>query len=68
MDYSYSAIINSLRVHLDKINRAIRGLESLKSPAESIERRGRKAMGQEERKQVAERMKRYWARRRKRTK
>ena len=63
----YSAAINALRVELEKINHAIAQLESLVSQgtAQLPKRRGRKAMGEAERKQVSERMTRYWAKRRK---
>ena len=68
----YGAVIKALRSQMDQIDRAIAQLESLNSPDGSTagtvqfkSRRGRKSMSPEERKQVAERMKRYWAGRRK---
>lgn len=66
---NYSAIIQALRVYLSQIEHAIAELESLKS-AGGLQllpkRRGRKSMGEAERRDVSERMKRYWATRRKR--
>ena len=70
----YSAIIKALRVQMERIGRAIAELESLSSSdAQQLsdalqlqKRRGRKFMSAEERKAVAERMRRYWARRKKR--
>lgn len=63
----YGAVIKALRAQAEAIDRAIARLESLNSPdgAQPAKRRGRKFMGPDERKQVAERMKRYWAARRK---
>jgi hypothetical protein len=59
----YGAIIKGLRAQADQLDRAIAQLESLDSPdgQQPKRRRGRKSMAPEERKQVAERMKRYWA-------
>ena len=64
----YSAIIKALRARAEAIDHAITELESLNSadgstldPAQPPKRRGRKSMGEAERKEVAERMKRYWA-------
>jgi len=52
---------------MQQIDRAIANLEALNSPngAEPATRRGRKSMSPEEAQQVSERMKRYWAGRRK---
>ena len=71
----YGAIISALRVRVQQIQQAIAELESLDSlegtPAPWLEklkgplRRGRKSMGEAERQQVSERMKRYWTGRRK---
>ena len=63
-------MIKLLRAHKDQIDRAIAQLESLNSPdgIHLPKRRGRKFMGPEERKEVAERMRRYWAGRRKKRK
>jgi len=65
-------LIGQLRLRKERIDRAITAFENLqKTDGGSIEgvvknRRGRKSMGLEERRQVAERMKKYWASRRKR--
>jgi hypothetical protein len=63
----YAAIIKALRAQMQQIDRAIANLEALNSPngAEPAKRRGRKSMSPEEAQQVSERMKRYWAGRRK---
>jgi hypothetical protein len=68
----YGAAIKALRIELEKLDRAIAQRESLTSPDESTsgalqtpKRRGRKSMGAEERRRVAERMKRYWAKQKK---
>ena len=59
--------IRELYAELEKLNQVITALEEyertgvLPAPA----RRGRKFMGSEERQQVSERMKKYWATRRK---
>ena len=48
------------------LERAIALLEEVALPGVcSKKKRGRKSMGHEERREVSERMKRYWARRRK---
>jgi hypothetical protein len=66
----YRALIKELRLRAEALDRAIADIESLNSPAGSTElqsfkkRRGRRFMGQEERQQVSERMRRYWAGRR----
>jgi len=61
------ATINALLEERDKLDRAIQMLEGLQSGEVLAfkSRRGRKSMGPEERKVVAERMKRYWASQRK---
>jgi hypothetical protein len=66
----YIAIIKALRAQAEQIDRAIANLEALNSPdgAELAKRRGRKSMSPEEAQQVSERMKRYWAVRRKQQK
>ena len=63
------AIIQELHQERKRLDRLIAVLESklahsfhFRKPPKS--RRGRKSMGQEERKLVSERMKRYWASRR----
>jgi len=59
--------IRDLHRELEKLNQVITSLEELQltgtlpTPA----RRGRKSMGREERQLVSERMKQYWASRRK---
>ena len=69
----YSAIIKALRAQADAIDRAIANLEALtlpdgSTPSPAPKRRGRKSMGEAERQQVSERMKRHWAKRQKRAK
>ncbi|HXJ40758.1 MAG TPA: hypothetical protein VNH18_15870 [Bryobacteraceae bacterium] len=50
------------RNHLDVLIRALeKGLSSTVAPKKPRSRRGRKSMAPEERLQVADRMKRYWA-------
>jgi hypothetical protein len=70
----YGAIIKSLRVRVEQLERAIGELEALSSPSGTqsdlldqlkVSRRGRKSMGEAERREVSERMKRYWAGRKK---
>ncbi len=59
-------MIADLQLEKARIERAIEELEKL--GGESMfnpSRRGRKSMPEEERRQVSERMKRYWSRRRK---
>ncbi len=57
-----------------RLDRVIASLEELQKAAgedsegEPAKRRGRKAMSEEERRQVSERMKQYWADRRKKPK
>jgi hypothetical protein len=66
----YQGIISDLRHRLEKVSSTIDALENRQresprlsdSPKRST--RGRKSMGPEERGQVFERMKRYWAGRR----
>ena len=65
MDYSLS--LRELYLQREKLDRAIEQLERLASdsPVDSApKRRGRKFMGDEERKIVSARMKNYWAARR----
>jgi hypothetical protein len=73
----YGAIINALRVRVQQLEAAIVELESLNAPNSvqaalleqlKVSRRGRKSMGEAERREVSERMKRYWAGRRKQAK
>ena len=67
------ALIENLRADVERIRRAIVCLEYLRDemlgvrtgPVRTRDRRGRKSMGVEERKEVSARMKRYWASRRK---
>jgi hypothetical protein len=56
--------IRDLRNELEKLNEVIASLEQFQSTGTlpAPRRRGRKSMPEEERKVVAERMKRYWAR------
>ena len=59
--------IRLLRVELKRVEATIAALEELGKPDPSVRsrsRRGRKGMGPDERQQVAERMRRYWAARR----
>ena len=58
------AMIRELNEQKAKLDRTIAALEALGS-APTPKRRGRKSMGEEERQQVAERMRRYWAKRHK---
>ncbi len=61
-------IIRNLYTEKAKVEDSIAALEALESThsgvVSSVRRRGRKSMGAEERQQVSERMKRYWASRR----
>jgi len=54
---------------LDSVIASLQSLEKQEDPARPVTsalgRRGRRAMGQEERRRVSERMKKYWAGRRK---
>jgi hypothetical protein len=57
--------IRDLRDERERLSKAIAELERLQQGEHfSRPRRGRKFMGAEERKRVAERMRRYWANRR----
>jgi hypothetical protein len=63
--------IQDLYAEKEKLERVIASLEELQRaagggipPAPGGKRRGRKSMGADERQEVSERMKRYWARRR----
>ena len=58
-------ILRDLRWELEKINQAITMLEHIPANPTPSGRRGRKSMGQEERAEVSNRMKFYWASRRK---
>ena len=65
--------IQELYAEKEKLERVIASLEELQKAAGSMpvsprggRRRGRKSMGAKERQEVSERMKRYWANRRKR--
>lgn len=61
--------IRELRAEIEKIDAVIAELEALNGAdtgfIESGSRRGRKSMGEAERREVSARMKRYWASRRK---
>ena len=65
--------IQDLYAEKEKLERVIASLEELQRAAEAAEpvpasggkRRGRKSMGSSERQQVSERMKKYWAGRKK---
>lgn len=59
--------IRDLYEELSKLNQLIAAIEQLQSTGTlpSPRRRGRKSMEESERKQVSERMKKYWAERRK---
>ena len=61
--------IRQLKIQKRKVELAIAELEQLQgsdsgSSVVMVNRRGRKSMGSEERQQVSDRMKRYWANRR----
>jgi len=65
--------IRELYAEKEKLERVIASLEELQNTARSTpivsytgKRRGRKSMNAKERQQVSERMKKYWASRRKR--
>lgn len=65
--------IQDLYAEKEKLERVIASLEELQQTTGSVplppsvgKRRGRKSMGANERQEVSERMKRYWANRRKR--
>jgi hypothetical protein len=59
--------IRELREELEKLNEVIASLEQFQRTGTppTPPRRGRKSMPEQERKLVSERMKNYWARRRK---
>jgi hypothetical protein len=61
------AILEELYLERDRMGRTIAALEELASPEppQVHDRRGRKSMGAAERLEVSERMKKYWANRRK---
>jgi len=67
--------IQDLYAEKEKLERVIASLEELQkaadaastSPAESGKRRGRKSMGSKERQEVSDRMKKYWAGRKKKS-
>jgi hypothetical protein len=67
----FTKIIHLLSAQKAKLDQAITDLEELQrdrsrpSSLSSGKRRGRKSMGAEERKEVSQRMKTYWAKRRK---
>lgn len=68
MDLTYA--ITELRAECERLDRAIAQLEALAGSRNGSapvprSRRGRKSMGEAERREVSERMKRYWANRRK---
>ena len=59
-----TATIEKLRREKEKLERLIAWLEEVQSSAVPVpqqERRGRKSMSPEERQEVSERMKRFWA-------
>lgn len=61
---NYDQLIRDLRAEREKLDRIIASLEELQGNAgafQSRKRRGRKFMGSVERQQVSERMKKYWA-------
>ncbi len=64
-----SKLLNDLRDERDRIDAAIRALETVRArgpaSAAAASKRGRKKMSAEERKIVSERMRRYWAGRKK---
>jgi len=65
--------IQDLYAEKEKLERVIASLEELQRAAEAgssppvdgVKRRGRKSMGSKERQEVSERMKKYWAGRKK---
>ena len=70
---NFEKLIRDLYSQKEKLVQAIALLEELAvtrhgpSPlADRLERRGRKSMGVDERREVSQRMKKYWAARRKR--
>jgi hypothetical protein len=65
-EMDYWAAIHELHLEKQRLDKAIATLEALSQGAasETTSRRGRKNMPATERKEVSERMKRYWASRR----
>jgi hypothetical protein len=64
------AVIRELHREKERLDRTIAALELLEAnadavPREGAKRRGRKSMSPEEREQVSDRMKKYWAQKRK---
>ena len=60
----YTRVIAALRKELRRVDETIKALDTLERQqerAQVIPKRGRKAMGAAERLEVSERMKRYWA-------
>jgi hypothetical protein len=66
-DVDLNGTIRDLRAEIQKIDAVIAQLEALNEVGvvKTRSTRGRKAMGESERREVSERMKRYWASRRK---
>ena len=65
----YEKLLRYLRAEKLRLEKVIASLEELQKPLGSTDgalpgRRGRKSMGPEERLEVSERMKKYWAKRR----
>lgn len=61
-------IIQELYEERDRIDRVIKSIEALGGDQELVfepKRRGRKTMSQEERRQISQRMRKYWENRRK---
>jgi len=61
-------IIRELRTEKDRLDRAIASLEELTrtgavTPLETVKRRGRKTMDEDERREVSARMREYWRKR-----
>lgn len=61
-------IIRELRTEKDRLDKAIASLEELTrtgavTPLIAVKRRGRKTMDEDERREVSERMKEYWKKR-----
>ena len=66
----YEKLLRYLRAEKLRLEKVIESLEKLQPGSSPVadalpSRRGRKSMGPEERKEVSERMKKYWAARRK---
>ena len=62
----YWKALRELYAEKAKLDKAIATLESLVAGhSEPVSRRGRKSMSEDERKEVSERMRKYWASRRK---